>query len=144
MSVKQNAPKVRFDKGGPYAHAGVSFVPKVVTFKKKGISGTANHDFFIMPAGTLLTRAFLRCDKVVDEGTVTLGTSGGADSIINATDFSGETVGNSKLFNTGVYFHNGATIRLASAGTATEGDVSGFLEYYEVPSMLNDITHFDI
>ena len=153
MSVKVKQPSIRFDKGGPYAWTGVSFLPKVVTFEKTGIAGTENEDFFVMPAGAFIAQAFIRCDTIVDNaGVVTLGTDGNPDALIDATDFSGATVGNSATNigsataagAAGLYLPDGDTLRLATTGTATAGAVSGFIVYYELESMLDEITHFEM
>lgn len=153
MSVKPKQPSIRFDKGGPYAYTGVSFLPKIVTFEKTGISGTENEDFFNIPAGSFIAQAFMRCDTIVNNsGVVTLGTDGDPDALIDATDFSGATAGNwatnigSSTANgaNGLYLHAGDTIRLATTGTATAGAVSGFLVYYEASAMQNEIKHFEM
>lgn len=146
-------PKIRFSKQGPYGIQGVSYAPKVFTFKKESIAGTTNDDFWVAPAGTFISRAAIFCDTTVNNsGVVTLGTDGDPDALIDATDFDASAAGNwaTNIGSTtaaganGLYLPSGDTIRLAVTGTATAGAVSGYIEYYEKASMLSDGVHFDL
>lgn len=154
MSIKgAKQPSVRFDVAGPFGMVGVSFAPKILYFRKTGIAGTENEDFMVMPAGSFVAQAFIRCDTTVNNsGVVTLGTDGNPDAFIDATDFDASAAGNSatNIGSTtaaaanGMYFAAADTIRLATTGTATAGAVSGFLVYYELDAMENEGIHFDM
>jgi len=154
MSVKANQPSIRFDKGGPYAFTGVSHLPKIINFKKTGISGTENEDFVILPAGTFISQAVLRCDTTVNNsGVVTLGTDGDPDALVDNTDFGTGTAAGVWASNigsatsaakTGLYLPSGDTIRLATSGDATAGAVSGFIVYFELDAMENNGIHFEM
>lgn len=154
MALKQGKqPSVRFDLAGPYGFQGVSFVPKVVTFRKDNISGTSNNDFWAAPAGTFIAQVFVRADTALDGGgTVTIGTDGDPDAFINTTDFTATGLGNSATnigsataaAAAGLYLSAADNIRLAVGGAPTVGAVSGFILYYEMPAMLSDGIHFDI
>lgn len=153
MAVQKNQPEVRFDLAGPMGMQGVSFVPKVVTFRKDAISGTSNNDFWVAPAGVFISQAFIRADTELDgSGTVELGTDGNPDALIDTTTFDPSTAGNSATnigsataaAANGLYLHASDTIRLAIGGTPTQGEVSGFLVYYELTNMKLRPIHFDI
>jgi len=154
MALVQNKqPSVRFDKRGPYSFEGISFVPKVITFKKDAISGTSNNDFWVAPAGTFITKACIRIETALDgSGVVTLGTDANPDALIDATDFDTSTIGNSAsnvgsataVGAIGLYLDAADTIRLAVTGAPTVGAVSGFIVYYELVDMLSQGIHFDI
>ncbi len=154
MAIVANQPSIRFDKAGPFSKDGVSFLPKVATFKKTGISGTENEDFLTLPAGTFIAYAFMRCDVEVNNGgVVTLGLDGDPDALVTETDFGdGASVGdwatNLGSANAegadGLYLSAEDKIRLATTGTATEGAVSGFIVYYEVDNMLDEGIHFEL
>jgi hypothetical protein len=151
--VNGKQPSVRFNLAGPFAMAGVSYLPKVLTFSKTGIAGTENEDFITLPAGTFIAQAFLQVDTAVNNtGVVTLGTDGAADGLINATDFDASTDGNwatnigsaTATYANGLYLHAADTLRLATTGTADEGAVSGFIVYYETAAMNEDGIHFEL
>jgi len=153
MSVKAKQPSIRFDKGGPYAFTGVSHLPKIINFEKTAISGAENEDFVILPAGTFISLAVLRCDTTVNNsGTVTLGTDGDPDALVDATDFNASAAGNwatnigsaTADAANGLYLAAADTIRLAIGGTATAGAVSGFIVYYEMDSMEDGGIHFQM
>jgi len=154
MALVQNKqPSIRFDLAGPYGFQGMSFVPKVVTFRKDNISGTSNNDFWQIPAGSFVAQAVMVCDTALDgSGTATLGTDGNPDAFIDTTDFDASSAGNSATnigsataaAAAGLYFSAADNIRLAIGGTPTVGAVSGFIIYYEVPAMLSAGVHFDI
>lgn len=147
-------PSIRHSKAGPFATPeGISFLPKIANFKKTGISGTENDDFLILPAGTFIAQAFIRCDATVNNsGVVTLGTDGDPDALIDAGGFDPSAAGNSatNIGSTtaaganGLYLPDGDTIRLATTGTATEGGVSGFLVYYQLEAMEDEGIHFEL
>lgn len=156
MALVQNKqPETRFDLAGPMGIQGISFLPKVVTFFKDAITATGNDDFWVAPAGTFITQAFIRADLALDstDATATLGTDGDADALIDATDFDPKTTGNSAsnigsataAGAIGLYLKDGDTIRLALAGAApAAGALSGFLVYYEMGAMITRGKHFDI
>lgn len=151
MSLELGQPSIRFNGAGPFGFQGIAFVPKVVTFRKAAIAGTTTDDFYVAPAGCYILDAFIRADIAVNNsGTVTLGTDGDPDALITTTGFSCGTTGNfahslsSTLTNTGLYMNAGDTIRLACAGTATTGGVSGFLVIFEVSDMISDGVHFNL
>lgn len=154
MALKQNKqPSVRFDMAGPYGFEGISFVPKVVTFKKDAISGTSNNDFWSAPAGTFIAQAAIFADTGLDgSGTATLGTDGNPDALVDTTTFDASTAGNwaTNIGSTtaananGLYLPSGDVIRLAIGGTPTVGAVSGFIIYFEKAAMLAEGIHFDI
>lgn len=154
MALVQNKqPSIRFDLAGPYGFQGVSFVPKVVTFRKDAISGTSNNDFWAAPAGTFIAQAVIVCDTALDgSGTATLGTDGNPDAFIDTTDFDASSAGNwatnigsaTASAANGLYLAAADNIRLAIGGTPTVGAVSGFIIYFEKAAMLNQGVHFDI
>lgn len=154
MALKQGKqPTIRFDLAGPFGFEGVSFVPKVVTFEKTGISGTSNDDFWAAPAGTFIAQAFIKCDTDLDgSGTVTLGTDGNPDALIDTTGFDASSAGNwgtnigssTASDANGLFLAAADNIRLAVGGTPTQGAVSGFIVYYEVAPMLTEGVHFDL
>lgn len=154
MALVQNKqPSIRFDLAGPYGFQGVSFVPKVVTFRKDAISGTSNNDFWAAPAGTFIAQAVMVCDTALDgSGTATLGTDGNPDAFIDTTDFDASSAGNwatnigsaTASAANGLYLAAADNIRLAIGGTPTVGAVSGFIIYFEKTAMLNQGVHFDI
>lgn len=153
MSVQVSQPEVRFSKAGPNGQQGISYVEKVLAFKKESISGTSNNDFWVAPAGVFITQAFLRVDTGVDgSGTVELGTDSNADALIDTADYTEATAGNyatnigsSNADNPeGLYLDAGDTIRLTVGGTPTVGAVSGFIKYFEVDAMLSQGVHFDM
>lgn len=153
MALKQGVqPSIRFDLAGPFGFQGVSFVPKVVTFKKDAISGTSNNDFWAAPAGTYIRQAVMRVETALDgSGTATLGTDGDPDGFIDTTGFDassagnwGTNIGTTVAFAKGVYLAAADNIRLAIGGAPTVGAVSGFIEYFELPPMLAEGLHFDI
>ena len=144
MSVKQKQPSIRFDKGGPFANTGVSFLPKVVTFTKTGLTTNSTDDFFLVPAGTQIAQAFIRADVEVD-GEVKLGLAAGDDeAFVKNTEFSNQTAGEAASFTDGLYLKDADSIRLTVGDTPTAGAVSGYLVYYEVDAMMNNIKHFNI
>lgn len=151
MTIASSQPSVRFNVGGPYSHSGVSFIPKVITFSKTGITGTENNDFITFPAETFIELAVMQVDTAVNNsGVVTLGTDSAPDALINATDFTASADGNvgsnfgsaTATGKIGLFLHAGDTLRLATTGTATEGAVSGFIVYYELASMKEQGIHF--
>jgi hypothetical protein len=153
MAVQKGQPTVRFSKAGPFSREGVSPVPKVVTFKKTAISGTSNDDFWVAPAGVFVSHAFIRADVELDgTPTVELGLDGDADELIDTTDFDATTAGNwacSLGSGTadgarGVYLEAGDTIRLAIGGAPTQGELSGYIMYFEMDDILDDGVHFDL
>jgi len=154
MGLKQEKqPEIRFDKVGPNSLAGISYVPKVIAFKKESISGTSNDDFWAAPAGTFITCALVRIDALLDgSGVITLGTDGDADALIDATDLDTSTVGNSasNIGSTtaagavGLYLKDGDNIRLAVTGSPTVGAVSGVIIYYEMEAIEDRGFHFDL
>jgi len=146
-------PSVRFDKSGPYAFQGISFLPKVLCFSKEGIAGTENEDFFVAPAKTFITQAFIQVDTTVNNsGVVLLGIDGNPDALIDATDFDASAAGNSAsnigsataAGAIGLFLNAGDTIRLSTTGTATAGAVSGFIVYYELAAMKDQGIHFEM
>ena len=146
-------PSVRFDKSGPYAFQGISFLPKVLCFSKVDIAGTENEDFFVAPAKTFIAMAFIQADVGVDNsGVVTLGTDGNPDALIDATDFDPSVAGNSAcnigsataVGKVGLFLNASDTIRLATTGTAAAGAVSGFIVYYELAAMKDQGIHFEM
>lgn len=151
--VQGKQPYIRFDKAGPFGFEGLSFEPKVITFKKDAISGTSNNDFWAAPAGVFIAQAFIRADVELDgSGTVELGTDGTGDELIDTTTFDPSSAGNSatNIGSTtaagaaGLYLHAGDTLRLTIGGTPTQGEVSGFIVYYEFSAMKGAGVHFDI
>jgi hypothetical protein len=150
--VNGKQPSVRFDASGPFGFQGVSFVPKVVTFRKDAISGTSNNDFFVAPAGVYVLQGAVRCETALDgSGTVTLGTDGNADALVDTTGFDASTtasfgtnIGTTVAGASGLYLPAGDTLRLAIGGSPTVGAVSGFVMYYEVDAMIDEGIHFDI
>lgn len=154
MALRQSKqPTIRFDLAGPYSFEGVSFVPKVTTFRKDEISGTSNNDFWSAPAGTFIAQVCVFADTGLDgSGTVTIGTDGDADALVDTTTFDASTAGNwaTNIGSTtasaanGLYLPNGDMIRLAVGGTPTVGAVSGFIVYFEKAAMLSAGIHFDI
>ena len=146
-------PTIRFNKAGPYAFEGISFLPKIVTFEKTGITGAENEDFLTLPAKTFIAQAFIQVDTTVNNsGVVTLGTDGNPDALIDATDFDVSAAGNSATNigsatatgANGLFLNAGDTLRLATTGTATAGAVSGFIVYYELANMLDEGIHFEM
>ena len=154
MALVQNKqPETRFNLAGPMGIQGISFLPKVVTFFKDAISGTSDNDFWVAPPGTFIAQAFIRAHTALDgSGTATLGTDGNPDALIDSTDFTPTTIGNSAsnigsataVGAIGLYLKDGDTIRLAICGSPTVGALSGFLVYYEMGAMINRGKHFDI
>jgi len=153
MALQEKQPEIRFNLAGPMGMQGVSFAPKVAFFRKDGISGTSNDDFFVAPAGAFIAQAVIRCDLDLDgSGTVELGTDGNPDALIDTTDFDASTAGNwatnigsaSAAAANGLYLPSGDTIRLAVGGTPTQGAVSGCLVYYELDAMEARGVHFDL
>lgn len=153
MGITAKQPSIRFDLAGPFSKEGVSYLPKVLSFKKAGISGTENDDFVTLPAGTFVTQAFLRCDSTVtNSGVVTLGTDGDAEAFISSTDFDGSAIGNyaTNIGSTtatnpnGLYLPDGDTIRLATTGTADAGEVSGIIVYFEMDAIEDEGVHFSL
>ena len=153
MTVQTGQPEIRFSLAGPMAMQGISYVPKVLTFKKTAISGTSNDDFWVAPAGTFILAAFIRADVELDgTPTVELGLDGDPDELIDTTDFDATTAGNSacSLGSTtadgarGVYLEAADTIRLAVGGSPTQGELSGFIVYYEMDNILDEGVHFDL
>ena len=153
MSVQKGQPTIRFSKAGPFSSEGVCPVPKVVTFKKTAISGTSNDDFWVAPAGVFVHHAFIRADVELDgTPTVELGLDGDPDEFIDTTDFDATTAGNwacsmgsaSADGARGAYLEAGDTIRLAIGGTPTQGELSGYLLYFEMDDILEDGVHFDL
>lgn len=154
MSVQKGQPEVRFSKAGPWSKEGVSLVPKVLSFKKTAISGTSNNDFWVAPAGVLITRADVRIDVALDgSGTVELGTDGNPDALIDTTGLDTSTIGNwatnigsaSAAAANGLYLEAGDTIRLAIGGTPTVGAVSGIIQYFELDEIVDNVgVHFDL
>jgi hypothetical protein len=150
--VQGKQPSVRFDASGPFGFQGVSFVPKVITFKKDAISGTSNNDFWVAPAGTFIAQVGVRCETLLDgSGTVQIGTDGNPDAFVDSTGFDASTtasfgtnIGTTVAAASGLYLPAGDTIRLEIGGTPTVGAVSGFIVYYEVGSMVDEGLHFDI
>lgn len=152
MSIQDSQPEIRFSKAGPNGQQGISYVEKVLAFKKESISGTSNNDFWVAPAGVFITQAFMRVDTGVDGGgTATLGTDGDPDALIDTTDFTATTAGNwatnigsaTAAAANGLYLDAGDTIRLAIGGAPTVGAISGFIKYFEVDAMLAQGVHFD-
>lgn len=145
-------PEIRFHRVGPNAIEGVSFLPKVMHFKKESISGTSNNDFFVAPAGTFVQQVVVRADTALDgSGTVTIGTDGDPDGFIDTTGFDASSAGNwatnigtTTAFGGGTYLHAGDTLRLAVGGTPTVGAISGFLVYYELEAMEDRGFHIDM
>jgi hypothetical protein len=154
MALKQGRqPEVRFDLAGPMGMEGVSFIPKVVTFEKTGISGAGNDDFWAAPAGCFISQAYIRADVALDSGgTVELGTDGDADALIDTTDFTATGLGNSAsnlgsataAGAIGLYLEAGDLIRLTVGGTPTVGAVSGCIVYYELDAMIDRGVHFSL
>lgn len=150
--VQGKQPSVRFDAAGPFGFQGISFVPKVITFRKDAIAGTSNNDFWAAPAGVYVLQAFVRCDTGLDgSGTVELGTDGDPDAFVDTTGFDasaagnfGTNIGTTVAGASGLYLNAGDNIRLAIGGTPTVGAVSGFIQYFEVGSMVDEGIHFDI
>lgn len=153
MSLRQNKqPSIRFDLAGPYGFQGISFEPKVITFQLDEISATSDNDFWAAPAGTLIAQAFIRAEAAVTGGTVTLGTDGDPDALINTTDFDATGTDNwatnigsgTAAAANGLYLPAGDNIRLAVGGTPTAGAVQGVIIYYELDAMFAEGIHFDI
>lgn len=153
MGMLAKQPEMRHNKQGPFSDDGVCYLPKVLTFKKDNISGTSNNDFWTAPTGVLISRAFLRIDTGLDgSGTAELGTDSNIDALIDTSDYTETTAGNysTNIGSTnadnpeGLYLDAGDTIRLTIAGSPTVGAVSGFIEYYELDSMMDQGVHFDI
>lgn len=151
--VQGKQPSIRFDLAGPFGFQGISFAPKVVTFKKESISGTSNNDFWVAPAGVFIAQAVIKVDTGVNgSGTVTLGTDGNPDALIDTTTFDPSTAGNwatnigsaTAANANGLYLAASDTIRLAIGGTPTAGAISGFLVYFETAAMLAEGVHFDM
>jgi hypothetical protein len=149
--VQGKQPSVRFDSAGPFGFQGVSFVPKVVTFKLEGISDTSDNDFWAAPAGTFIAQAGIRVDTAVTGGTVTLGIDGNPDAFVDTTGFDATTVdtfatniGTTVAAAGGLYLAATDNVRLAVGGTPTQGAVSGFIVYYEMTAMVGEGVHFDI
>lgn len=154
MAVQNGQPEIRFSKAGPWSKEGLSLVPKVLSFKKTAISGTSNNDFWVAPAGALITRVDARIDTALDgSGVVTVGTDANPDAFIDATDFDTSTIGNwatnvgsaTAAAAKGLYLESGDTIRLAVTGSPTVGAVSGIIHYYELDDIVtNKGVHFDL
>lgn len=154
MSLVQNQqPEIRFNRAGPNGLQGISFSPKVITFKKDEISGTSDNDFWAAPAGTFIALASIVADVALDgSGTATLGTDGNPDALIDDTGFDPTTTGNfgSSMASTtaanqfGLYLSAADNIRLAIGGTPTVGALSGHIVYYELAAMQLRGSHFDI
>jgi hypothetical protein len=153
MGMLAKQPEVRHNKQGPFSDDGICYLPKVLTFKKDNISGTSNNDFWTAPTGVLISRAFLRMDIGMDgSGTAELGTDSNIDALIDTSDYVETTAGNNStnIGSTnadnpeGLYLDAGDVIRLTIAGSPTVGAVSGFIEYYELDSMMEQGVHFDI
>jgi hypothetical protein len=150
--VQGKQPSVRFDSAGPFGFEGVSFVPKVIFFRKDDISGTSNNDFWAAPAGTYIAQVGVRCTTVLDgSGTVEVGTDGNPDAFVDTTGFDASTtasfgtnIGTTVAAASGLYLPSGDNIRLAIGGTPTQGAVEGFVVYYEVGAMASEGIHFDI
>jgi hypothetical protein len=150
--VQGKQPSVRFSSEGPFGFEGISFVPKVITFKKDAISGTSDNDFWAAPAGTYILQVGVRCDTLLDgSGTVQLGTDGNPDAFVDTTGFDASTtasfgtnIGTTVAAASGLYLPAGDNIRLEIGGTPTVGAVSGFIVYFEADAMVNEGVHFDI
>lgn len=152
MAQQTGQPEVRFTKAGPFGREGLSYVEKVLAFKKENISGTSNDDFWQAPAGTVITQAVIRCETALDgTPTVTLGTDGDPDALINSTDFDATSAGNwatnlgsgTAAGANGLYLDAGDAIRLAIGGSPTQGAVEGYIKYMELDSVKEQGFHFD-
>jgi len=145
MSIVASQPTVRFNAAGPYGIEGISYVPKVITVKKTVTTATENDDFMLAPTGTFITEVIAVVTDACDGNTtVTLGTDGDADALINATNFSVETLGNFYKFSTGYYLPSGDTLRIAVGGTPAAGEVEFLISYFEIPSMMGNGIHFEL
>jgi hypothetical protein len=155
MALKQGRqPEIRFDLAGPMGFQGISFVPKVVTFKKEAISGTSADDFWAAPAGTFIAQAFIRADEALDttNATVELGVDDNADALIDATDFdpltldaSASNIGSATALGAvGLYLPDGDMVRLTITGAPTVGAVSGCIIYFEMEAMIARGVHFPL
>lgn len=153
MSIQNSQPEIRFSKAGPNGQQGISYVEKVLTFKKESISGTSNDDFFVAPAGVFITQAFIRADVELDgTPTVEVGTDGDPNALIDTTAFDATTAGNwgtnigsaTAAGANGLYLEASDTLRIAIGGSPTQGEVSGFIKYFEMDAILEQGVHFDL
>jgi hypothetical protein len=151
--MQDGQPNVRFSKAGPYGIQGVAYVPKVLTFKKEGISGTSNNDFWTAPAGVFIQVAGMRVVTALDgTPTATLGTDGDPDALIDTTAFDATVIGNSgsnigsatAAGKIGLYLNAGDTIRLAIGGAPTVGAIEGWIQYIEMAAIQAKGIHFDM
>ena len=153
MGMFSGQPQVRHSEAGPFSDDGLSFLPKILTFKKEGISGTSDNDFWVAPTGVFIQMAGMRVVTALDgTPTVELGTDGNPDALIDTTGFDATTIGNSgsnigsatAVGAIGLYLDAGDTMRLAIGGSPTVGAVEGFIQYVEMDAMQAAGFHFDI
>ena len=154
MGMLAKQPAVRHNKQGPFSDDGVSFVPKILAFKKDAISGTSDNDFWTAPTGVFIQIACIRAVVGLDGApTVQLGTDGNPDALIDATDFDSTVAGASAsnlgsataVGAVGLYLNAGDVLRLEVAGTTiTQGHVEGFIQYVEMDAIAEAGFHFDI
>lgn len=150
--VQNKQPSIRFDLAGPYGFQGVSWV-------RKSINGTllvtqaGNIDFWAAPVDVFIVDAFLAVETVLDgTGTLTLGTDGNADALVDDLDWdptgAGAFIsmrGSATADNEdGLYLPAGDNLRLTAGGTPTQGEVRFVIEYYELADMFNQGEHFTL
>lgn len=150
MSIQgSKQPEIRFDKVDPTGLTGVSYLPKTI-FVTKTVTAAGNDDFLVVPAKTFIKQVVATVLTAVNNsGTVTLGLDSDADAFITTTDFDASTAGNYAVSTgstvaagkAGLYLPAGDTLRIAVAGTCTEGSVAFMIEYYELGAMATRGAH---
>jgi len=144
MTIASSQPSVRFSKAGPYGIEGVSWVPKVITIEKEWSTDTENDDFWLMPAGSFISKVVAVCSDAADTNTlVSVGLDGADHQFITETAFTVQTVGNYAVYNTGYYNTAADYMRIAVAGTPAAGAAQIMVEYFELAGMFASAHHFD-
>lgn len=153
MTLAAKQPEVRFNKAGPFSNEGIAFVPKTIVVEKTA-TGTTNDDFFLIPAGSFVSRVVATVITALN-GTpvVEFGVDGNPDMFIDATDFDASTAGNwatnigsaTAAGANGMYFAAADNLRVAVSGSGvSSGKVRFLVEYYELAAMADRIVHFSL
>lgn len=154
MALNLGQPRVRFaEHFNPGDLAGMAFVPKIVNIRKV-VTGTEAENIWAAPAGVFIKQVLAICVVPLDGApTVTLGTDGDTDALINETDFDVSTAGNwatnigsaTAAGAAGLYLHAGDNIAVEIGGTTvTEGEVRFTIEYLETADMFSRGYHVDL
>jgi hypothetical protein len=137
MAILPGQPEIRFNKAGPYSIDGVSPLPKTITIKKTCSTALENEDFWVAPAGTLITHVYALCLSGSGNTTtqVGLGQDGSTQSLITFTAFSMQTTGNFTNYTAGLYLPAGDTIRISVTGTPAASTAYFAIQYFDTAAM---------